>query len=375
MKKIIITAAVIAAGASAASAQSSVTISGIADAGLVRTDTFDGTHATRLSNGFKSSRLRFSGTEDMGGGLRANFTFESGIAVDTGAVSNFGQFHRQSHVGLSHRDWGTLRFGKSLVPSARAVCLFADLHDCGGGFNNSGLFYNGTNGFGRWVSVKPGRGGNNNASMSSFSGGGSGAANSSDSGRIANAIFYDSPVFGGGFQAHLAYGLGEVPSSNPNGDGDHTSAGLSYRKGSINVSLNYEHTERDPLWNAEGKMWTIGGLYASGPLRIGAVYQTETANGPAALWTKASAWALTAAYAMGNFEPYVKVGAHRTNGTGAYGIVNARDVQMFELGTVYSLSKRTSLYAEFATDMRGGDAPGANRKNPRQLMAGITHTF
>jgi predicted porin len=366
-------AAVLAAVAPAVHAQSSLTISGILDTGLLQTKTYDGARMNRLTNGFKSSRLKFGGSEDLGGGLRASFLLEEGITVATGTVSSFGGFHRASWVGLSGPDWGALRLGKALTPTSRAVCALADLHDCGGGFNNSGIFYNGTNNYGRWISVKPGRGGNNNASMSAFSGGGTGTANSSDSGRVANAAFYDSPLLGG-FQASLVYALGEAPANNV-GNGDHGGAGLAYTGGPVKLSLNYEHTNPDPLWKASGQLWTLGGLYTMGEARIGAVYQQETASGVAALWTRAAAWALTGAYRMGSFEPYVKLGAHRTNGTGAYGIVNGVDDKMLEIGTTYALSKRTVLYMEYATDRAGHEGTGADRVNPRQVMAGMTLYF
>lgn len=367
-------AVALAAAAGSASAQSGVTISGIADAGFQTGKNFNGASFSRLANGFKSSRLRFTGNEDLGNGLRAFFTLEQGLNVDSGTVSNFGAFHRASFIGLSSPNWGTLRLGKALVGSSRPICVAADLHDCGGGFNNTGIFYNGTNAFGRWVSPKPGRGGNANAGMSAYSGGGAGLPNSSDSGRIANAFFYETPSFNG-LQGTVAYGLGETQSGAANGDGDHFGAGLWYRKGDIMVGLNYEKTERDPLWNAEGALWTLGGQYKFGAARIGAVYQRETADGPAALWTKASAWALTGAYRFGAFEPFVKIGSHKTNGVGAYGITNAKDAQMFILGSTYDLSKRTTLYVEFATDYRGSNAPIANAVDPRQFQVGISHTF
>jgi predicted porin len=363
----------LAAGSFDAAAQSSVTLSGIIDVGVQQWKAFDGTSQTRVGTGFKSSRLIFSGSEDMGGGLRANFRLESGYSADTGALSSFGLFHRSSWVGLSSTDYGALRLGRALVPTSRAVCAYADLHDCGGGFNNSGLFYNGTGNFGRWISAKPGRGGNNNEGMSAFSGG-TGAANSSDSGRVASAVFYDTPVFAG-VQGSFVYAPGEAPD-NAIGDGAHKGAGVSYRSGPASVSLNYERTNADPLWNAKGQMWTLGGVYAfGGGIRVGAVIQRESASGPQARWSRASAWAITAAYRMGNFEPYTKFGGHRTNGTGSYGIVGGRDAQPFEIGTTYDFSKRTTLYFEHARDLRGSNAPGANRRDPTQWQIGLTHTF
>ena len=70
-----------------------------------------------------SSRLGFRGTEDLGGGLKAVFLMESGVAVDTGtattqsggATPTAGTLSsRLGHVGLQG-GWGMFTFGKSHV--------------------------------------------------------------------------------------------------------------------------------------------------------------------------------------------------------------------------------------------------------------------
>jgi predicted porin len=61
--------------------------------------------------GATPSRLGFRGTEDLGGGLSAIFTLESGIMVDTGGMSQSRLFGRQAFVGLSG-DFGSLTFGR-----------------------------------------------------------------------------------------------------------------------------------------------------------------------------------------------------------------------------------------------------------------------
>ena len=79
---------------------------------------------------------------------------------------------------------------------------------------------------------------------------------------------------------------------------------------------------------------------------------------------------------MGAFEPYLKFGQHRTNGTGAYGIVNGTDAFVVNLGTQYSLSKRTSLYADFVTDLKGSDGnPAVYKNDTRSVTLGIKHYF
>jgi len=88
MKKSLIAMAALAAVASAAQAQSSVTVYGILDAGYSDISR-DATTAAGVSekqkqqafsfNNYTSSRLGVRGSEDIGGGLRANFVIETGI--------------------------------------------------------------------------------------------------------------------------------------------------------------------------------------------------------------------------------------------------------------------------------------------------------
>jgi len=96
--------------------QSSVSIFGVLDTGIeyVRgVPTANGQTAGqyRVGYGAAPSRLGFRGTEDLGGGLSAVFTLESGIMVDTGGQSQARWFGRQAFVGLSG-DFGSLTLGR-----------------------------------------------------------------------------------------------------------------------------------------------------------------------------------------------------------------------------------------------------------------------
>jgi predicted porin len=105
MKKSLIALAVLAASG-AAFAQSTVTIYGVADV-VIHKD--KGVSTTMTSGGVSSSRLGFKGTEDLGGGLKANFKFEQGINLTNGAAGNFG---REAWVGLSG-GFGEVQLGNS----------------------------------------------------------------------------------------------------------------------------------------------------------------------------------------------------------------------------------------------------------------------
>lgn len=62
--------------------------------------------------GTAPSRFGLRGVEDLGGGLKASFVLESGIALDSGALNYGGRlFGRQANVSLSNADW-TLTLGR-----------------------------------------------------------------------------------------------------------------------------------------------------------------------------------------------------------------------------------------------------------------------
>lgn len=116
MKRLITLAALAAATCGAAHAQSSVTLYGLLDASVEHINNVgaNGDSLTRSPGltGSVPSRLGFRGTEDLGGGLRAVFTLETGFGVDSGTLNQGGRFFgRQAYVGLAG-DWGTVTLGR-----------------------------------------------------------------------------------------------------------------------------------------------------------------------------------------------------------------------------------------------------------------------
>jgi predicted porin len=97
-------------------APAGVTIYGVVDTGVeyITKVGASGTSLTRMptNTAYSPSRLGFRGSEDLGDGLRAVFTLESQIGLDTGTFLNGGRaFGRQAWVGLSG-SWGTLSLGR-----------------------------------------------------------------------------------------------------------------------------------------------------------------------------------------------------------------------------------------------------------------------
>lgn len=114
--RVLFTLGALAAAASAASAQSTVTLYGIVDAGVEHLTNVGagGDGLTRMPNltGSVPSRLGFRGSEDLGGGLRAVFSLETGFSPDSGVLNQGGRmFGRQATVGLQS-SWGTFTVGR-----------------------------------------------------------------------------------------------------------------------------------------------------------------------------------------------------------------------------------------------------------------------
>ena len=152
----------------AVSAQSSVTLYGLADAyigserlGTVATATAPGvngiTQTVVNSGGQNGSRWGLRVSEDLGGGLAAIAQFESGFNIDTGSqTDNIGRtqtlFGRQAFVGLKS-GFGTVALGRHYGPYDHMKGpLSLQGHNA---FDATGGGVYGTVGIGAWVGYNP----------------------------------------------------------------------------------------------------------------------------------------------------------------------------------------------------------------------------
>lgn len=122
LKLIAVAASMLAAGA--AHAQSNVTLYGVLDAGLLytsKTASSTGTNAgsqfSLVDSGQTPSQFGLTGTEDLGGGLKAKFKLEGGFDIANGALnnSNGNMFGRQAWIGLSG-NFGEVKAGLQFSP-------------------------------------------------------------------------------------------------------------------------------------------------------------------------------------------------------------------------------------------------------------------
>jgi general bacterial porin, GBP family len=111
-------AAFVALAAASAHAQSSVTLYGLIDAGLMYTNNVkkggsEGALVQATSGNINGSRFGLRGAEDLGGGLQAIFVLENGYNVQNGKLGQNGRlFGRQAFVGLSNKEYGAVTLGR-----------------------------------------------------------------------------------------------------------------------------------------------------------------------------------------------------------------------------------------------------------------------
>ncbi len=225
MKKTLIAMAAIAA-AGVASAQSSVTLYGVADASLAKAtgSSAELSSSSTMNNG--TSRWGLKGSEDLGGGLSAGFNFEAGLSLEDGSTGQGGgnYFSRHSYMYLAG-GFGKLTLGRTLNPTFYSVAAW----ELTGAANYSAV-------------------------MSQFGAVTGGARNS---GQIA----YTTPNMGG-FDATIGY----VLKGNREDEKAKYDLNARYINGPIRVALGYNKVQ-----DAE-KNVTLGGRYTMGDFAVALSY-------------------------------------------------------------------------------------------------------
>lgn len=286
MKKSLIALAVLAASGTAF-AQSTVTIYGKLDQGIKRGIGEAKTSMAQASG----SRLGFRGTEDLGGGLKANFQIEHRFTPDDGmAGSTF--WAGRSIIGLSG-GFGQIDLGRDYT-AAFWTSLGGDVFGWDGVANNA----------------------------TATRAGGATAI------RFANGITYTSPSFSGiTLRANSTVKEG---AETKNG----TSFQLAYNNGPLSASVATETTAADLKYTG------FGAAYNFGTARVNAlIAKSETAAGVEGdsmvlgLTVPMGALTLKASYAT-------------------LEVANVKTVQQLGLGARYALSKRTDLYTSYANNSK-----------------------
>jgi len=363
MKKHIIAAAVAAAFAVPAVAQ--VTLSGTVDVGAGSIDTgaaADNSRTSGTSNTLATSNIKFSGSEDLGGGLKATFTITQEFAPATGA--------------LSGRPTNAMA-GATQPLTARDV------------FQETSVAVSG--GFG---TVKLGK--FNHDAREAYGVG----RLSGNLGRIDGTVFrnlgndtdstiqYTSPTFSG-FTVSAAASGKESGQAHSDADPSSTASGEVANYSTRSYAVRYVQgplaaaastISRTEVGNLKRKGLHYGLSYNFGFVNLGVVYainEDETGNSNAG--QEDSVMALQAVAPLGNgLAIHASYAKYRD-------VTDSEDAKGMSIGVTKDLSKRTTVYFTYAStendegQMRiahgGSGARPAAGENPKQYGIGVRHNF
>ncbi|HWT19089.1 MAG TPA: porin [Variovorax sp.] len=323
-RRIAIPATALLLASAAAHAQSSVVISGLFDIGVFRDF-----NKTNNVGTIQRSNIAFSGTEDLGGGLAATFKLSHRFEGDTGRPEGEGSkpyWQGESTVGLKGA-WGSVRLGRALD----AVWANDWAYD---------PWYN----FNRIASPAWQYWHYNYASSRTSNNG------SPEYGRLANGVFYDSPVFGG-FSFHYS-GAFEKSDAAGAGRGHNNGVSLNYDQGPVSMMAATSKNSNNDTVTFLGAKYTIGSLSLMGAY--------DRSKFEAAVDSIAKAYTVGASYAIGAAVLKASYGQLKVDG--------ARS-RFLGIGADYLLSKRTSLYASAGRSKPDGSS------GTTAYGVGIAHSF
>jgi len=362
MKKTLIAVAIAAAVPALAQAQTSVTLSGNVKVGLNSYKLSNGAagNGSGLVMGDGSSRFIIAGTEDLGGGLRATFQWDTRLRPDdsqnTSALAS-----GNSWVGLAG-GFGQLRLGR--IDQHYVYGL--DEH----GARATALQHSA-------ISI-----------LSYVNSTGNAIANAS---RTANLVRWDSNNMGG-FTAGLGYSTAPFGAEGAAGAGQKGSAiaaNLGYAKGPLAAGLSYWDAKDEPKANSQ-KSTRLFGSYTFGGVNVGLTWDQSAVAvlTPAKVETKRNAFAIPVRASVGPgtlMFTYLQASDVKVNGTTGANT----GAKMMSVGYDYPMSKRTTLGVSFANiNNESAAAYGmftgaalSNIANPvagqdtRSLYVGLRHAF
>lgn len=349
----ILSAILLALGASAAHAQSTVTIYGVMDAGLLAGKfSAAGSQRAVATNTITASKLGFIGSEDLGGGFKANFQLEHGLFVDTGTPGSATTFwNRGSWVGLG-TPVGEVRVGRQRSPM---FTLFLNVDPSGYGIASlsSTNVLHGQDAIGR-------------AGTTSF---------------YDNLIVYKSPAFSG-FNVDAAYSPGAGKPAPADQDARTAVLTGQYKQGNLWLAAGVQqYTVYETTLTEDRKQTTylLGAKYVMGAVTLAGdlVHAKRDLVGRPA---SAKGAGLQAQIRVGTGDIDVGIATLRESGD--------RRANAVHLGYIHHLSKRTGVYVyggltrnnenagyTYGAELRDGEPLSPTGFDPRAIAVGIRHGF
>lgn len=360
-KKLIALASLAAAGS--VCAQSSVTVFGIADVSFTRVEsdlvTGSVSRNALVSGSNRTSRIGFRGIEDLGGGLKAGFWLEAGVALDSGTSASTAiytnnqaagttastpvggngsglTFNRRATVSLLG-NFGEVRFGRDDLLGLKTQESFDP------------FTANGVGGI-RQIVYGNARVGGATASI----------ASQGPIVRASNLVEYFSPSDLGGFSGAIAYGFGEnannavntsgvapapVLTANAKKNGEIVTYRLAYTSEQFDIRLGGTRYSFTTPNGASGDFneITLGGSYDFQVVKLALAFHSNKVDNFEA---KTDSVILSGTAPLGN--GLLRAVYVQANQKGFAGNPSGNDGNQFSVGYIYNLSKRTNVYATYA---------------------------
>ncbi|MBI3146950.1 MAG: porin [Betaproteobacteria bacterium] len=330
----------------AAQAQSTnVTLYGIVDLGVRVDRTQNAGTLMRVEDGIESgNRIGLKGSEDLGGGLKANFLLETGIQTDTGGFTQGSlPWGRQTWVSMSG-GFGEVKMGRMYATEFNQLA--------------------GVDPFGYGLTAHVA-----NIYVANII-------------RKNNAVEYTTPAMGG-LVVQVQYtgnASANEATTNPKDVGRNMGFRVNYAAGPISVGGSFETLDVGP---ANRRHFTLNGTYNLGVAKLAASVMSAkcTHSGCGASAIDDRYWLLGATVPLGNGALYATYANRDVRGS------STADSAMLGVGYDYNLSKRTNVYAVVSRmnnksgaalglgDSSNGAPANGLGYDPTAFAVGVRHKF
>jgi len=347
--------ALMVSAAGPALAQSSVTIYGLMDVGLVREFGAATGPATKVSSGMSNgSRLGIKGVEPLGGGWDALFLLESGIQLDDGSIGQGGVvFGRQAYAGL-RSPLGTLTVGRQYTPH-----------------------------FDTMVMVDPFGTGTAGDAKNLIPSSGDAATRMTNSIKLATAAWH-------GLTGELVYAPGETGASNS--AGRQFGGAVAYLAGPLTLRLGYHYRNSDTpaLQRSSARNTLLAATYQFAHMKAHLAWGIDKGVGSSILRNAGNpyGYASTPVHSEDSTDLLVGLSAVRGAHTFMASFIRKddktarnQDAAQFAVGHRYALSLRTDTYAAVShiSNRRGASYTVGHASDigtaSRVYSVGVRHLF
>lgn len=342
------------------------TVVGSAAAGKETKATTYGANKSSTPGAMTSNRLIIAGTEDLGAGRTAGFTYELGMNYATGA-SGLGGTARQSTINVADKAMGTVSLGRQYSPVFSAGAAF----DAGGTNNLSG---------GRTVYTK------HTLVYSPMID--TAVIKTPDSfTRVDSSVLYTSPAMYGvtvklmaAKNNNTANGVDAATTTGASGSRNDSGMSIAYANGPLAAQLA-THKYVDKSATLLTGLLATGGMTVNATV-IGASYdlgvaklmvsnlnnKQEIAGTQTGLY-KGTQYGVTAPFgAFSAFATFGKGKSDAASGTRGFDFTGS------QAGLSYALSKRTNVYVAMGKETQEQVSNGKQVKIS-ETAAGLRHAF